>query len=155
MSDNNLPVPHRLQKEDGYCLPACVEMVLAYIGIYQSQEKIGKKLGLRPRLGVPGFKIKELDSRQLITTYAEGTLSEIALSLQKQVPVIALVQAGELPHWLGVQSQHAVVVVGIQEQNMAILDPAVETHPIGVPIGDFMLAWLEMDNRYATIQLRR
>lgn len=39
MLDNSLPVPHRLQKQDGYCLPACVEMVLAYLGISASQEQ--------------------------------------------------------------------------------------------------------------------
>jgi len=33
MSNDLLQVPHRLQLSDGYCLPACVQMVLAYWGI--------------------------------------------------------------------------------------------------------------------------
>jgi hypothetical protein len=40
------------------------------------------------------------------------------------------------------------------EQKIAMLDPAVNKHPLMVPIDDFLLSWLEMDNRYATIRLR-
>ena len=34
-----LSVPHIQQIEDGYCLPACVEMVLAFYGIQRSHER--------------------------------------------------------------------------------------------------------------------
>jgi ABC-type bacteriocin/lantibiotic exporter with double-glycine peptidase domain len=155
MSDKNLPVPHKVQKEDGYCLPACVEMVLSYLGVSSSQEQLGKKLGIRPSLGIPAFKIKELNSRRLAVIYGEGTLSDIVDWLQQNVPIIAFVQAGELPHWQGRQSQHAIVIIGMSEQMIYLLDPATKAHPTPTPIGDFMLAWDEMDNRYATIQLRQ
>ena len=154
MLGNSLPVPHKIQKEDGYCLPACIEMVLAYLDVPSSQEQLGKKLGIRPPLGVPAFKIKELNSRRLSVIYDEGTLSNIAFWLQRNVPIIAFVQAGELPHWQGRQSQHAVLVVGMSQQTIYLLDPASDSQPIPTPVGDFMLAWDEMDNRYATIQLR-
>lgn len=154
MSDKNLPVPHRAQKEDGYCLPACIEMVLAYLGISDSQKNLAKKLAYRPPLGVPAFKIRELNSQQLIVTYGSGALSDMVFSLQRLVPVISFVQAGELPHWQGWQSQHAVVVIGLHGQSVYLLDPATEIYPIETSVGDFMLAWDEMDNRYATIELR-
>ena len=32
MPDDWLPVPHYKQSADGQCLPACVRMVLAYLG---------------------------------------------------------------------------------------------------------------------------
>ncbi len=32
-----------------------------------------------------------------------------------------------------------------------LMDPALETGPIPTPVDDFMLAWDEMDNRYATL----
>lgn len=154
MSGKSLPVPFSLQKEDGYCLPACVEMVLAYLGIKKSQDELGKELGLRPYLGVPAFKIKELTSSRLFVTYGVGTVAEINAANLQGIPVIAFVEAGELPHWHGRKAQHAVVVTGLIEQKIALLDPAMEEHPILVSIDDFLLGWFEMDNRYATIQLR-
>ena len=33
LSSNFLNVPHYPQTDDGYCLPACVQMVLAYLGL--------------------------------------------------------------------------------------------------------------------------
>ncbi|MBE7469862.1 MAG: hypothetical protein DPW09_20670 [Anaerolineae bacterium] len=37
---NSLPIPHRPQLADGYCLPACVQMVLAYWGIERDQAEL-------------------------------------------------------------------------------------------------------------------
>jgi hypothetical protein len=57
----NLPLPHKPQKGDGYCLPACVQVVLAYLGISRSQDAIIKTLGLNPPFGfshAPTFSIR-------------------------------------------------------------------------------------------------
>ncbi|MCB0174576.1 MAG: C39 family peptidase [Anaerolineae bacterium] len=40
---NVLSVPHRPQLADGYCLPACVQMVLSHLGIERDQTKLGKE----------------------------------------------------------------------------------------------------------------
>ena len=39
-------VPHVRQIEDGYCLPACVEMVLVFYGIHRPQAQIAKQLDI-------------------------------------------------------------------------------------------------------------
>ena len=39
-------VPHRMQEQYGFCLPACVEMVLAYYGINRSQRSLAVELGV-------------------------------------------------------------------------------------------------------------
>ena len=54
----NLSLLHNPQKGDGYCLPACVQMVLAYLDISQSQESIGKTLELNPPFGTRHSNIK-------------------------------------------------------------------------------------------------
>ncbi|MCL4301550.1 MAG: C39 family peptidase [Anaerolineae bacterium] len=38
----NLPLSHKSQKGDGYCLPACIQMVLAYLGISRHKSQLAK-----------------------------------------------------------------------------------------------------------------
>lgn len=64
---------------------------------------------------------------------------------------MVFVQAGELPHRRDEQFQHAVVVVEATQRHILILDPDDNPEPIAVEIGDFMLAWGELDYLYATI----
>ena len=67
------------------------------------------------------------------------------------MPVIAFVQMRELPHWQGHWSQHAVVVLGLDQIAVHVLDPAASAQVIAVPVNDFVLAWEEMDWAYAVI----
>jgi len=145
-----LTVPYRKQLGDGYCLPACTQMVLAYWGMTQSQDIIGKHLPI----GVPASHIQRLASSSLAIVYATGNLDTLVKNMQANVPVIVFIQASELPHWFGHRFQHAVLVVGLNERFVYILDPAVDEQVIAVPEEDFMLAWDEMDNAYATVALK-
>ncbi|MBN1874412.1 MAG: C39 family peptidase [Anaerolineae bacterium] len=45
-----LDVPYYPQLDDGYCLPACVQMVLSYIGLPVKQRPLARDLGVRPPL---------------------------------------------------------------------------------------------------------
>ena len=54
-----LPVPHYRQSKEGYCLPACARMVLAYLGIERTEAEISQLLGTRG-IGTPGFAIQRL-----------------------------------------------------------------------------------------------
>jgi ABC-type bacteriocin/lantibiotic exporter with double-glycine peptidase domain len=153
--DKILPVTHHRQEADGYCLPACAQMVLDYLGFPRSQETLAHQLGLRPPLGVPAPNIKNLNSSDLAVIYESGTLDIVQKWLGEKKPVIVFVQAGELPYWFGHRFQHAVLVVGLDEQQVYLLDPAVEDEATAVSRGDFMLAWDEMDNALAIITRRR
>jgi ABC-type bacteriocin/lantibiotic exporter with double-glycine peptidase domain len=153
--DKVLPVTHHRQKADGYCLPACAQMVLDYLGFPRSQEVLAHQLGLRPSLGVPAPHIKNLNSPDLAVVYESGTLDTVQKWLDETTPVIVFVQAGELPSWFGHRFQHAVLVVGLDEEQVYLLDPAVEGGVTAVSRGDFMLAWDEMDNALAVITRRR
>ncbi len=149
---NLQPDLHSQQSADGFCLPACAQMAFAYLGILRTQEELARLLKMRPGFGTPIPNILNLRSRQIDVTYqSNGSLSDIRLCLERNIPVIACVEAGELPHWQGVRAQHAVLVVGLDEQKVSLHDPALEQGPISVPLGDFMLAWDEMENRYAVI----
>lgn len=147
-----LSVPHHYQKAKGYCLAACVQMVFHYWGIDADQERLARQLGVEPGIGVPASHIKRLASRAISVTYDTGEWEELEGWLATDVPVIAMVQAGEFTHWQGESFQHAVVIIGYDLAQVWLLDPAAESLPITVSIDEFMLAWGEMDYRYAVLQ---
>lgn len=147
----NLPLSHKSQKGEGYCLPACVQMVLAYLGISRSQDSIGKTLGLNPPFGVRHSHIKKLASSKVKVTHQAGTVEDISHWLEQNVPVIVFVQAGDLPHWSGNYFQHAVVVVGLARQTVYVMDPALVDGPTPVDKEAFMLAWSGLDYYCTTL----
>ncbi|RMF26161.1 MAG: hypothetical protein D6759_20150 [Chloroflexi bacterium] len=52
-----LPIPHFQQSTDGYCLPACVRMVLAYLQIERSEAEISHLLGTQT-FGTPEHRCR-------------------------------------------------------------------------------------------------
>lgn len=152
MPGNPLPVLHKQQSADGYCLPACVQMVWAYLGIAITQERLARLLLLDPRMGVPLSNVQRLQNSQLVVSTSSGMLEDIAQHLENDCPVIVYVQAGELPYWREHVSHHAVVVIGLGIERVSILDPALETGPTTISLGDFMLAWSEMDYFYTVFK---
>ena len=86
-------------------------MVLDFFGQTRPQVEIARMLGLRTGFGVPAFNIVKLRIRSIEPQYVVGgTLERLQSWLQQGIPVIAFVQAGELPQWLGRRSQHAVLL---------------------------------------------
>jgi hypothetical protein len=130
-------------------------MALAYLGVVRSQQELARVLRVRSGFGTPASNIARLRSHQFEAFYhLNGTWNDIRSWLQRQIPVIACVQAGELPHWQGVQAQHAVLVVGMDEQSVYVHDPAFDQGPVAVDSDEFWLAWDEMEGRYAVLTRR-
>lgn len=146
-----LPVPHRSQLIDGYCLPACVEMVLAYQGVERKQTTLAADMRVTPGVGVPGSRVLRLASRRLEVTYHEGIPQDLENALAAGLPPIALVYTGELPYW-SIATPHAVVVTGLDEQSIWLNDPAWQQANIQVPLDEFQLAWDVMSNLYAILK---
>jgi ABC-type bacteriocin/lantibiotic exporter with double-glycine peptidase domain len=153
-SNSPLDVPHCPQIDDGYCLAACVQMVLTYLGLPAAQERLARELDTRPPLGAPASNVTRLRSNVLDATIAADDLDGLRTHLAHGVSPIVFVQTGELPHWQGRVSQHALVVVGMDEHDVLVLDPAANADPISVPIADFVLAWGEMDYLFALFTRR-
>lgn len=74
--------------------------------------------------------------------------------LKAGLPVIAFVDTGELWYWSST-TNHALVLVGIEKDEILVHDPAVKDAPIHVSIGEFDLAWLNADNACAIISVKR
>ena len=52
-----LSLPHFQQSDPGYCLPVCVRMVLAYLGLERSEAEVNRMLGAR-EFGTPSFAVR-------------------------------------------------------------------------------------------------
>ena len=147
-----LSLPHKRQIADGYCLAACAEMVLAYWGVAIAQESLANLLGIIAHLGAPASRIMRLEAHGMKVACGVGEWELLHHWLKKQVPLVTAIQAGELAHWQGDSFQHAIVVVGVDETAVYLLDPASEIAPLRVDLDEFLLAWGEMNYWYAVVQ---
>lgn len=101
--------------------------------------------------GAPASNIRFLSNLGVSVIYSSTNVSGLQSLLDQGNPVIVFVRTGELPYWT-YATDHAVVVVGIDEGHVYVNDPDRSDAPIAVPIGDFELAWLEKDYAYALIK---
>ena len=145
-----LPLPHFQQSAEGWCLPACVRMVLANLGIERSETQVGRMLGAH-EFGTPSFAVRRLTTLGLRVTYREWSIPQLLAAIDAGQPVILFVRTGFLDHWLE-DVAHAVVVVGAAEdQQFWLHDPVLPTGPLVVSWNGLLAAWAEFGCRGATI----
>lgn len=145
-----LPIPYHKQQNDSDCLAACAAMILSYLGHPIVYQDLLYLLKIRA-FGAPASNIRFLETRNLQVSYSVTDINGLESFLDQGLPVIVFLQAGELPHW-HYRTDHACVVVGCDEANIYMNDPAFEQPAIAVPRGDFELAWLEREYYYALIE---
>ena len=144
-----LSVPHQQQQSDGDCLTACAAMVLAYLDRPMEYAQLLRLLKIKP-YGTPAGNIRLLADLKLNVVYSKTDMVGLETLLQQGHPVIVFVRTGELPYWT-YSTDHALLVVGYDENHVHVNDPHRSEAPIAVPRGDFELAWLERDYYYALI----
>jgi ABC-type bacteriocin/lantibiotic exporter with double-glycine peptidase domain len=151
-----LNLSHVQQPAPGLCLPACAQMALSYLGVAASLDELTQQLGARALIGVPYSRVTRLKALGVDVAFGTGgVLDDLRDALERGLPVIVFVQAGELPHCDRIVSPHAVVVVAMDDRVAQVLDPALSSpDPIPVPLGDLLLAWDEMENAYAVLSRR-
>jgi hypothetical protein len=153
----SLSVPHLLQQDDGYCLPACVEMVLTYYGLPRSQSDIAATLGIDgfEGAGVPASRATVLSSRSLAVTYQSGERDDLLQALADGIPPIVEVATEQLAYWQGEVSQHVVLLAAVQDDDgiewATINDPAFDA-PLTVRMDELLAAWQERDNCFIAIR---
>ena len=144
-----ISLPHYLQSAAGLCLAACVRMVLAYWGSAVSEEEVAELLGIA-LWGVRASAIRRLSRWGWDVDYGRGTRVDLAQWLQREIPVIAFVRTGFLEYW-ETDVGHAIVVVGIDDEQVYLHDPVIEKSPASISAISFDAAWTEMDYGYAII----
>ncbi|MBX3058239.1 MAG: C39 family peptidase [Anaerolineae bacterium] len=144
-----LTVPHQKQQNEGDCLAACAAMVLDYLNRSIDYPQLLQLLKIKP-FGAPASHVRFLEQLNLSVTYRVTDMGGIENLLAQGQPIIVFVRTGELPYW-DYSTDHAIVVVGIDDATIYVNDPYFTQAPIAVSRGDFELAWLERDYYYALI----
>ena len=142
-----LTVDHIRQRVPGECVAACAPMILNYMGLLVDYNGLIKLLRITTG-GTPSFRVLDLEILGITVIYKQGSFQELREHLLQNRPCMAFVFTGELPYWDEATS-HAVVVTGLDDDNVYVNDPAFPDAPIPVSKGDFDLAWLERDEYYA------
>ena len=147
-----LPIPHQHQREEADCLPACAAMILTYLRKDVNYRHL-KNLLKTKSFGTPGHHLRHLIDLGLRVLYREGSIQELKAHLANGDPCIVLVRTADLHYW-NFATDHALVVVGFDDQSIFVNDPAFDNHPIAVPLIKFELAWMAFDYRYGCLQLK-
>lgn len=146
-----LPVSHRRQKQQADCLAACAAMVLDYLQIPINYDNLTRLLEV-DAIGTPFRRLQNLQTLGLKIYIGEGDLPTLQTYLEVGLPTIVAVDTSQLPYWEET-ADHAVVVVGLDEEQVYLNDPDTSNAHQSVPIPDFELAWLEKDYLFAVIEL--
>lgn len=147
-------IKHRRQKQSD-CLVICAAIVLEYLGVSWSEEYLARVLGMSED-GTPFFHIERLQKLGVaVNADRDGDLAIFEHALEMGLPVIAGVMTLGWQHWHGETVPHAVVVVGIDQENALIYidDPAAVNAPIEMSLDEFMIGWEEKERQFAVIGL--
>ena len=148
-----LTVPHLKQAKTGWCLPACVGMVTAYLQQPLLQDDIARWLGTDDLVGTPSSRVRRLSQQGFNVTY-ESLATQVILDtwLSHQIPPILFILTGELSYWT-VNTQHSVVLAGFTGDEAHLFDPAVDPAPVTIPTDELLLAWSHFDYTYAALEV--
>jgi hypothetical protein len=130
-------------------------MVLEYLGLTIDDTRLAKLL----RAGADFTPFGHLRFlAQLGLSVIWGMQSEVSLFetyIELGLPVIVGVKTLNWPHWEGVITEHAVLVVGIdQAQDRIYLhDPFFAQAPIEMSLIEFEVGWIEQEGYYAVVGL--
>ena len=144
-----LTISHHQQKRQAECLAACAAMVLSYYDRPPDYTHLIKLLRIG-YAGAPFRNLYHLASLDLSIKIEQGQIETIREAIAQGTPLIAFVSTKELSYWTET-TNHAVVIVGIDDDFIYLNDPNFAEAPQQVSIPEFDLAWLEMDEYYALI----
>lgn len=145
-----LSVLHLQQRTEADCLPVCAQMVLNYLNLTVSYEKLVTLLETKG-FGTPFRNIKRVEQLGVSVQIEHLSLTEINSYVAKGLPVIACVHTADLSYW-SQTVDHVVVVVGLDEREIYLNDPSLSYGPHSVPDAEFELAQLNYDHLCAIIR---
>jgi ABC-type bacteriocin/lantibiotic exporter with double-glycine peptidase domain len=146
-----LSVSHRRQRpQSAECLPACVAMVLDYLGQPVEYDALVSLLRTRFAIGTAAANVRHLEALGVNVRLFHADLETVRESLVSGWPVIAFIETAPLPYW-SEQTDHAILIVGIDGEAVYVNDPEFDQVPQRIPRIQFELAWLRFDNLCAVI----
>jgi hypothetical protein len=118
-------------------------MVLDHLGIQISYQRLAKILQAQPSF-TPFSNLRFLESLGLTVMIGNGTLATFAQYIELGLPVLVSVKTVDWEHWGKETTEHAVVVVGLDESNGVIYinDPFFPNAPIEMSLIVFEIGYL-------------
>ncbi len=124
-------------------------MVLAHQSHSVDETTLARLLDTKP-FGTAVANVQRVSALGFNVSFGSSSLANIRAALDKHVPVIAFVMTGHFKYW-SLNAAHALVVVGLDDENVYLNDPWSETAPQISAIDDFLAAWAEFDHLAAVI----
>jgi ABC-type bacteriocin/lantibiotic exporter with double-glycine peptidase domain len=123
-------------------------MILGYYGIDVSYKQLTRILKIGDA-GAPFRNLLALKSDSLNVTIQQGNTDQLRRHIDDLCPAIVFLST-EPPYW-PFSTNHATVISGFENTRIFLNDPMFEQAPLIVPIEEFELVWLNMDEYYALI----
>jgi len=119
-------------------------MVLGYLGRTHDEAEIAEACDTVPMRGTnPANAIEGIQRLGYQALWFENAdLKRLANLVENKWPVIVFLRADNLPH--GRSGLHCVVVIGVTEQTLLMLDPALEAQ-FAMRFTEFLSAWQALD----------
>jgi ABC-type bacteriocin/lantibiotic exporter with double-glycine peptidase domain len=146
---------HRQQRRESDCLVACADMVLTYLGLTIDYARLAKLLRAGAEF-TPFTHLRFLEQLGLSVIWGmHGDVSLFETSIELGLPLIVAVKTLNWPHWEGIITEHAVLVVGIDQAHdrIYIHDPFFAQAPIEMSLIEFEVGWIEQEGYYAVLGL--
>ena len=150
----SLFVSHLQQRQHSDCLAACAAMVLDYLQVLVKYPHLLSLLRVKA-YGTSFSSLQNLEALDLSVHIDEGDIQQLRQYLDDGLPSIVFVDTGQLTSYWQEQTSHAVVIVGIEDDQIYLNDPELDSGPQSVPTDEFLLAWGEKDYLYAVVGLAR
>jgi ABC-type bacteriocin/lantibiotic exporter with double-glycine peptidase domain len=136
---------HHKQENQVSCVPASLAMVLSVYGIQISQSELRGQMGITPRgtqisdEALDNIRLSQWDLQHQLQY--DCTLDDLKTDIANGNPPIVVIRSSYLPHAED-DLLHAVVAIGVDEQQIYLNDPLrEETTPVQMRLDLFMEAW--------------
>ena len=138
-----LGIKHSRQRREADCLVACCAMVLDYLQVPIGYDQLARLLETRD-FGSFLLAVHNLETLGLVVKSGKEASFEIFEQfIEPGLPIIVSVRTWTLLHWQEFDTDHAVVVVGIDIDNETIYihDPFFGQAPLALSFDEFDRAW--------------
>ena len=150
-------LPHHRQEHSASCLAACVVMVLSRWQVEVAEAEVRRIIKTKPYSGTHPVNLLHLSELGFLAWPFEGTVDDLRQRVSRGVPAIVFLWTGALQSWTereGVDSLHAVDMVGWTETAVWVHDPALPEGPIEISWVELKDAWRYSRHMMATIEHR-
>ncbi|MBX9686235.1 MAG: C39 family peptidase [Candidatus Obscuribacterales bacterium] len=147
---NLIPVPLCRQAKCYTCGVAALQSILAYNGQEIREDDLEKKLKSTYKMGTAYQRIADYAEKAglKVEIHKNMTLAELKAALDKNIPVLILLQAWGTAgkdyrqEW---EDGHYVVAVAYDEKNLFFMDPSTIGNYTYIPQSEFIERWHDTD----------